>query len=167
MPAAISNVTSENNGTSLRLSWQCPEGDVDAVVVTFFDNDTIVQETTQPGNATEVAAYKLTPGSAYQVEVMSVSGSLTNQSKLTVRTGEKKTEPNSLCLFFIPSSSSSCFCSTFSSGGGVTPPAVSFFYRPSANVGAPHWPLGELQGFPVGWHAAAGRHRTGPRCGEL
>uniref|UniRef100_A0A3B3TMT4 protein-tyrosine-phosphatase n=1 Tax=Poecilia latipinna TaxID=48699 RepID=A0A3B3TMT4_9TELE len=85
-PAAISNVTSENNGTSLRLSWQRPEGDVDAVVVTFFDNDTIIQETTQPGNATEVTAYQLTPGSAYQVEVMSVSSSLTNQSKLTVRT---------------------------------------------------------------------------------
>ncbi|XP_008399067.1 receptor-type tyrosine-protein phosphatase beta isoform X2 [Poecilia reticulata] len=85
-PAAISNVTSENNGTSLRLSWQRPEGDVDAVVVTFFDNNTIIQETTQLGNATEVAAYQLTPGSAYQVEVMSVSGSLTNQSKLAVRT---------------------------------------------------------------------------------
>uniref|UniRef100_A0A3B3TNW6 protein-tyrosine-phosphatase n=1 Tax=Poecilia latipinna TaxID=48699 RepID=A0A3B3TNW6_9TELE len=68
-PAAISNVTSENNGTSLRLSWQRPEGDVDAVVVTFFDNDTIIQETTQPGNATEVTAYQLTPGSAYQVEL--------------------------------------------------------------------------------------------------
>uniref|UniRef100_A0A3B3XXJ2 protein-tyrosine-phosphatase n=1 Tax=Poecilia mexicana TaxID=48701 RepID=A0A3B3XXJ2_9TELE len=99
-PAAISNVTSENNGTSLQLSWQRPEGDVDAVVVTFFDNDTIIQETTQPGNATEVAAYQLTPGSAYQVEVMSVSSSLTNQSKLTVRTAPAAAS----CLQLSPSS---------------------------------------------------------------
>ncbi|MEQ2196084.1 hypothetical protein XENOCAPTIV_023702, partial [Xenoophorus captivus] len=85
-PSAVSNITSENNGTSLRLSWQQPEGHVDAFVVTFSNNNTFLQITTQSGDATEVEAYQLTPGSAYQVEVMSVSGTLTNQSEITVRT---------------------------------------------------------------------------------
>ncbi|XP_038161140.1 receptor-type tyrosine-protein phosphatase beta isoform X2 [Cyprinodon tularosa] len=86
-PSTVSNITSENNATSLRLSWQRPEGDIDAVVVTFSSNDTsFFRETTQPPNATEVAAYQLTPGSAYRVELMSVSGALTNQSEGIVRT---------------------------------------------------------------------------------
>ncbi|XP_012724109.2 receptor-type tyrosine-protein phosphatase beta [Fundulus heteroclitus] len=86
VPPAVSNITSESNATSLRLSWQRPEGDVDAVVVTFSCNDTFNPPTTQPGDVTDVAAYQLTPGTAYQVEVMSVSGTLTNQSKTTVWT---------------------------------------------------------------------------------
>uniref|UniRef100_A0A3Q2PFE7 protein-tyrosine-phosphatase n=1 Tax=Fundulus heteroclitus TaxID=8078 RepID=A0A3Q2PFE7_FUNHE len=86
VPPAVSNITSESNATSLRLSWQRPEGDVDAVVVTFSCNDTFNPPTTRPGDVTHVAAYQLTPGTAYQVEVMSVSGTLTNQSKTTVRT---------------------------------------------------------------------------------
>ncbi|MEQ2172241.1 hypothetical protein GOODEAATRI_019088, partial [Goodea atripinnis] len=85
-PSAVSNITSENNGTSLRLSWQQPEGHVDAFIVTFSNNNTFLQITTQSGDATEVEAHQLTPGSAYQVEVMSVSGTLTNQSEITVRT---------------------------------------------------------------------------------
>uniref|UniRef100_A0A3Q2EEM7 Fibronectin type-III domain-containing protein n=1 Tax=Cyprinodon variegatus TaxID=28743 RepID=A0A3Q2EEM7_CYPVA len=85
-PSTVSNITSENNATSLRLSWQRPEGDIDAVVVTFSSNDTFFRETTQLPNATEVAAYQLTPGSAYRVELMSVSGALTNQSEVIVRT---------------------------------------------------------------------------------
>ncbi|XP_017294772.1 receptor-type tyrosine-protein phosphatase beta isoform X2 [Kryptolebias marmoratus] len=85
-PAAVSNITADSNDTSLWLSWKQPEGDLDAFFITFSSNDTIVQETTLPRDATGAAAHQLTPGSAYQVAVMSVSNGLTNQSEITVRT---------------------------------------------------------------------------------
>lgn len=87
-PSVVSNITAKNNSTSLWLSWKRPEGDVDAFVVTFSSNDTIVQETTLPRDATNVSAHQLTPGSEYRVGMMSVSNGLTNQSELTVRTGK-------------------------------------------------------------------------------
>ncbi|XP_037551667.1 receptor-type tyrosine-protein phosphatase beta, partial [Nematolebias whitei] len=85
-PSAVSNITADNNGTSFWLSWKQPTGDLDAYVVTFSSNDTIVQETTLPRDATDVSVHHLTPGSAYQVTVMSVSNGLTNQSEFSIRT---------------------------------------------------------------------------------
>ncbi|XP_062299423.1 receptor-type tyrosine-protein phosphatase beta isoform X2 [Scomber scombrus] len=88
VPATVSNLTADyNNSTSLRLSWQQPEGDLDALVVTLSSNDSRRRgRTTLPPNATQVTVDQLTPGSAYQVAVMSQSGELTKQSEITSRT---------------------------------------------------------------------------------
>uniref|UniRef100_A0AAQ5Y6C5 protein-tyrosine-phosphatase n=1 Tax=Amphiprion ocellaris TaxID=80972 RepID=A0AAQ5Y6C5_AMPOC len=67
-PSAVSNVTvDDSNATSLRLSWQRPDGDLDALVVAVSSNQTRVWEMILPPNATEVAVRQLTPGSAYRV----------------------------------------------------------------------------------------------------
>uniref|UniRef100_A0A3P8U601 protein-tyrosine-phosphatase n=1 Tax=Amphiprion percula TaxID=161767 RepID=A0A3P8U601_AMPPE len=99
-PSAVSNVTvDDSNATSLRLSWQRPDGDLDALVVAVSSNQTRVWEMILPPNATEVAVRQLTPGSAYRVAVTSRSGGLTSQSETT------------------PSAASSLFLSPSSSGG--------------------------------------------------
>lgn len=81
-------MTADCNATSLSLSWQQPEGDLDALVVTLSTNGTTCWEATLPPDATEVVVDQLTPSSAYQVVVTSRSGKLTNQSETTVRTGD-------------------------------------------------------------------------------
>ncbi|XP_026217462.1 receptor-type tyrosine-protein phosphatase beta isoform X2 [Anabas testudineus] len=86
VPSAVSNLTVDYNRTSVWLSWQRPEGDLDAVTITLSTNGMSLWETTLPPNVTEVTVDQLTPGSAYQVTVMSKSGELKNQSKITVRT---------------------------------------------------------------------------------
>ncbi|KAM7378583.1 hypothetical protein PAMA_013473 [Pampus argenteus] len=87
VPSAVSNLTTDyNNSTSLWLSWQQPEGDMDELIVTLSSNDSRRWEKTIPRDATQVAVDQLTPGSAYQVTVMSRSGGLTNQSETTART---------------------------------------------------------------------------------
>lgn len=88
VPTAAINVTADCNSTRLSLSWQQPEGDLDALVVTLSTNGTSCWETTLPPDATEVVIDQLTPSSAYQVVVMSRSGKLTNQSETTIRTGD-------------------------------------------------------------------------------
>ncbi|XP_022067914.2 receptor-type tyrosine-protein phosphatase beta [Acanthochromis polyacanthus] len=104
VPSAVSNITvDDSNGTSLQLSWQRPDGDLDALVVAVSSNQTRVWEMTLPPNATEVTVHQLTPGSAYQVAVMSRSGGLTNQSETIGRTA--------------PSAASSLFLSPSPSGG--------------------------------------------------
>ncbi|KAM6895658.1 receptor-type tyrosine-protein phosphatase beta [Xenentodon cancila] len=102
VPSAVSNITKDNNSsTSLWLSWQQPEGDVDTLAVTVTSNSSTIWEKTLPPDATDVAVDQLTPGSAYQVTVTSRSGNLTNQSDVTVRTAPA---PPSL-LSLSPSSS--------------------------------------------------------------
>lgn len=102
VPASASNLTvAHSNSTGVSLSWQQPEGDLDALVLTVSTNGTSRWETTLPPNATEVAVGQLTPGSAYQVAVTSKSGELRSQSELTVRTAPA---PASL-LSLSPSSS--------------------------------------------------------------
>ncbi|KAM3588202.1 uncharacterized protein V6R79_023919 [Siganus canaliculatus] len=86
VPAAAPNLTASAAATSLSLSWQQPEGDLDALVVSVSTNGTTRWETTLPPNATEVAVDQLTPGSAYDVTVTTRSGQLTNQSEISVRT---------------------------------------------------------------------------------
>uniref|UniRef100_A0A3Q3J0X5 protein-tyrosine-phosphatase n=1 Tax=Monopterus albus TaxID=43700 RepID=A0A3Q3J0X5_MONAL len=100
VPSAVSNLTVDYyNSTSLWLSWQ-PEGDLDILIVTLSTNGTSQWQTTLPPDATEVTTNQLTPGSAYQVAVASMSGELINQSEITVRTAPA---PASL-LFLSPSS---------------------------------------------------------------
>lgn len=87
-PAAAANITAQNNGTALLLSWQRPEGDLDELAVTVSANGTSYWTKTLGPDVTGVAVGQLTPGSAYQVAVKSKSGKLTNQSEASVRTGE-------------------------------------------------------------------------------
>uniref|UniRef100_A0A673A784 protein-tyrosine-phosphatase n=1 Tax=Sphaeramia orbicularis TaxID=375764 RepID=A0A673A784_9TELE len=85
----VSHMTSDDNvsmSDQLHFSWQQPEGDLDALVVTISLNGTKLWEMTLPPDATQVTSDHLTPGSAYQVVVISKSGGLTNQSEITVRT---------------------------------------------------------------------------------
>ncbi|KAM8907881.1 receptor-type tyrosine-protein phosphatase beta isoform 2-T2 [Spinachia spinachia] len=87
VPAAVGNLTAKpGNGTCLSLSWQLPEGDLDALVVTLSTNSTSSWEATLRADQTEVAVDSLTPGSAYRVAVTSRSGELTSQSEITART---------------------------------------------------------------------------------
>uniref|UniRef100_A0A673A7T7 Protein tyrosine phosphatase receptor type B n=1 Tax=Sphaeramia orbicularis TaxID=375764 RepID=A0A673A7T7_9TELE len=89
VPSAVSHMTSDDNvsmSDQLHFSWQQPEGDLDALVVTISLNGTKLWEMTLPPDATQVTSDHLTPGSAYQVVVISKSGGLTNQSEITVRT---------------------------------------------------------------------------------
>ncbi|XP_034382394.1 receptor-type tyrosine-protein phosphatase beta [Cyclopterus lumpus] len=103
-PAPVGNLTADQgNSTSLSLSWQRPEGDLDALVVALSTNGTASWKATLLPNETEVAVDQLTPGSAYQVEVTSRSGKLTSQSEFTIRTAPAAASLLSLS----PSSSSS------------------------------------------------------------
>ncbi|XP_047431012.1 receptor-type tyrosine-protein phosphatase beta [Mugil cephalus] len=87
-PSSVSNVTVDfSNATSLLLSWQRPEGDLDEIVFVLSSSGSRLQETTLPQDATEVPVHQLTPGSSYQVTVTTRSGVLRNQSEeITVRT---------------------------------------------------------------------------------
>ncbi|KAI9518090.1 hypothetical protein NQZ68_040211 [Dissostichus eleginoides] len=91
VPAAVSNLNADHNDNSFLLSWLQPEGDLDAlfvvVVAGLSTNETSRWEMTLLPNDTEVVVDQLTPGSAYQVTVTTISGELTSQSELTVRTG--------------------------------------------------------------------------------
>lgn len=87
VPDAVSNITvNDRNGTSLWLSWQQPEGDLDALIITVLSSSSTVWETVLPPYATEVIIDSLTPGSTYKATVTSKSQGLTNQSEITVRT---------------------------------------------------------------------------------
>lgn len=102
-PSAVYNLTTNYyNSTSVWLSWERPEGDLDTVTVTLSINGTSHRETTLPPNVTDVTVDQLIPGSAYQVVVMSKSGELRNQSELTVRTGAWTTA-NLCCVHLLRS----------------------------------------------------------------
>ncbi|XP_008295253.1 receptor-type tyrosine-protein phosphatase beta [Stegastes partitus] len=115
-PSAVSNVTvNNNNSTSLRLSWQQLDGDLDALIVALSSNQTSRWETTLPPDATDVTVHHLIPGSAYRVTVTSWSGGLTSQSEVSIRTA--------------PSAASSLVLSPAASGGLLltwSPPAGHF-----------------------------------------
>ncbi|XP_070847690.1 receptor-type tyrosine-protein phosphatase beta [Chaetodon trifascialis] len=85
-PAAALNLTAHCTSTSLSLSWQQPEGNLDELVVALLTNGSSRWETTLPPDATEVTVNRMTPGLAYQAVVTSRSGQLMNQSEMTVRT---------------------------------------------------------------------------------
>lgn len=87
VPSAVSNITlNDRNSTTLLLSWQQPEGDLDALIITVLTNSSRVWGTVIPPNATQVNIDALTPGSIYNVAVVSSSQGLSNQSVITVRT---------------------------------------------------------------------------------
>ncbi|XP_065807376.1 receptor-type tyrosine-protein phosphatase beta isoform X1 [Labrus bergylta] len=104
VPAAVLNLTADhsNSSTSVLLSWQQPDGDLDALDIALSTNGTIGRKITLHPNASEVELDQLVPGSAYQVAVRSRSGTLTNQSQITVRTA-----PAAASLLSLSPSSSS------------------------------------------------------------
>lgn len=88
-PSAVSNITvADSNSTSLRLSWQQPRGDLDALVVALSTNGSSLRETALPADAAGITVDQLIPGSAYQLAVTTRSGELSSQSAATVRTRE-------------------------------------------------------------------------------
>lgn len=83
------NVTADgSSSTGALLSWQRPEGDLDALEVKVSSNGTDLWRSTLPTNATEVEVDQLTPGCAYRVVVVTSSGLLSSQSESSFRTGE-------------------------------------------------------------------------------
>ncbi|XP_033845040.1 receptor-type tyrosine-protein phosphatase beta isoform X2 [Periophthalmus magnuspinnatus] len=85
VPAAVSNITlDDRNSTSLLLSWQQPEGDLDTLIITVFTSDTRVWETHLLPNATQVNINNLTPGTSYKITMMSSIQGLSNQSEITL-----------------------------------------------------------------------------------
>ncbi|XP_072310010.1 receptor-type tyrosine-protein phosphatase beta [Eucyclogobius newberryi] len=98
VPAAVSNITlNDRNSTSLLLSWQQPEGDLDTLIITAFSSDTRVWETVLPPNATQVHINKLSPGSDYKIVVISSSQGLSSQSEITLRTIPEAASELALC----------------------------------------------------------------------
>lgn len=163
-PSAVSNITAISiNSTSLWLSWQQPDGDVDELVVLVFSSGAKIWEKTLHRNTEGVAVDQLTPGSAYQIVVKSRSGGLTNQSEIRTRTGETARQKASCS--FTPSSHLRPTCS---SGAGV-PPLLDpvLLRRPRPDLAAPCWSLGELQPFAVRRLPADSQHLSGQGGGEL
>ncbi|XP_034535170.1 receptor-type tyrosine-protein phosphatase beta-like, partial [Notolabrus celidotus] len=113
VPASVTNLTANSNRTSILLSWQQPEGDLDELDVSVSTNGTGLKEITLPPDATEVSVDQLTPGSAYHIIVITRAGKLKNQSELSVRTA--------------PAAASQLSMSPSSNDGGLvlswTPPA--------------------------------------------
>lgn len=88
VPAAAFNISANSSGTGARLSWQQPEGDLDALAVKVTSNGTDLWRATLPPDATEVTVDQLTPGWTYGVVVVTSSGKLSSQSESSFRTGE-------------------------------------------------------------------------------
>nr|XP_057923395.1 receptor-type tyrosine-protein phosphatase beta isoform X2 [Doryrhamphus excisus] len=86
VPSAVANLTAASNSTALWLSWEPPEGDLDALVVSLRSNGTSARELSLPPDATGIGVGQLTPGSAHRVTVTSLSGQLFNQSEISTRT---------------------------------------------------------------------------------
>jgi len=76
---------------SLRASWSSGDGDMDFYLVSLFQ-ETHVKDTKQvPKHITQTEFHNLEPGQLYSVTVQSVSGTQTNNSTTSGRTGEKHT----------------------------------------------------------------------------
>lgn len=87
VPDAVFNITlNDINSTSLLLSWQQPEGDLDAIHITVFANGSMVWKTDLPPYATQVNIDGLIPGAVYKVAVTTSSQEMSNQSEITLRT---------------------------------------------------------------------------------
>lgn len=82
------NISADGGSTGARLSWQRPQGDLDALEVKVSANGTDLWRSALPPDATEVAVDELMPGWTYGVVVVSSSGKLSNQSETSFSTGE-------------------------------------------------------------------------------
>lgn len=85
----MSNITADGSGgTGARLSWQRPQGDLDALAVKVSADGADLWRATLPPDATEVAVDQLTPGRTYGVVMVSRRGKLSSQSESSFSTGE-------------------------------------------------------------------------------
>uniref|UniRef100_A0A8C1ZYE0 protein-tyrosine-phosphatase n=1 Tax=Cyprinus carpio TaxID=7962 RepID=A0A8C1ZYE0_CYPCA len=89
VPAAISNLRVENNGNqkTLRVLWDKASGDVDSYLInlTLPGSNSFVKAMSP--NSTDVVFDSLIPGKTYQVSVSTRSGTLSNNTQITVKTG--------------------------------------------------------------------------------
>uniref|UniRef100_A0A8C1ZXE7 protein-tyrosine-phosphatase n=1 Tax=Cyprinus carpio TaxID=7962 RepID=A0A8C1ZXE7_CYPCA len=88
VPAAISNLRVENNGNqkTLRVLWDKASGDVDSYLInlTLPGSNSFVKAMSP--NSTDVVFDSLIPGKTYQVSVSTRSGTLSNNTQITVKT---------------------------------------------------------------------------------
>ncbi|XP_041851938.1 receptor-type tyrosine-protein phosphatase beta-like isoform X2 [Melanotaenia boesemani] len=88
VPAAVSDLILDNNGSSDRLqaSWTLPGGGVDYFLVTLWAAGMTPQQRSLPPNTTQVVFEDLTPGRSYQLSVRSWAGGQSSESKIMGRT---------------------------------------------------------------------------------
>lgn len=88
----------ENNGNqkTLRVLWDKASGDVDSYLVNMtLPGSNSIEKAMSPNN-TDVVFDSLSPGKTYQVSVSTRSGTLSNQTWITVKTGKYKLLKNLL-----------------------------------------------------------------------
>uniref|UniRef100_A0A672QMH2 protein-tyrosine-phosphatase n=1 Tax=Sinocyclocheilus grahami TaxID=75366 RepID=A0A672QMH2_SINGR len=88
VPAAVSNLRVENNGdqNTLRVLWDKASGDVDSYLVSLtLPGSNSIEKALSP-NSTDVVFDSLSPGKTYQVSVSTRSGTLSNKTRITVKT---------------------------------------------------------------------------------
>ncbi|XP_051544635.1 LOW QUALITY PROTEIN: receptor-type tyrosine-protein phosphatase beta-like [Myxocyprinus asiaticus] len=88
VPAAVSNLRVENNGSqnNLQVLWDQASGDVDSYLVSVISPGSKPIEKSLSSDTTAVMIHDLIPGKAYQVSVNTRSGTLSNQTWVTGRT---------------------------------------------------------------------------------
>ncbi len=88
----------ENNGSqkTLRVLWDKASGDVDSYLVNLTLPGSNSIEKAMSLNNTDVVFDSLSPGKTYQVAVSTRSGTLSNQTWITVKTGKYKLLKNLL-----------------------------------------------------------------------
>lgn len=79
----------ENNGNqnTLRVLWDKASGDVDSYLVSLTLPGSNSIEKARSANSTDVMFDNLNPGKTYQVSVSTISGTLSNKTWITVKTG--------------------------------------------------------------------------------
>lgn len=95
VPAAVSNLRVVNNGNNgnqktLRVLWDKASGDVDSYHVNLTLPGSNSFEKAVSPNSTDVVFDSLSPGMTYQVSVSTRSGTLSNNTWITVKTGKNK-----------------------------------------------------------------------------
>ncbi|XP_067248539.1 receptor-type tyrosine-protein phosphatase beta isoform X3 [Chanodichthys erythropterus] len=89
VPAAVSNLRVENNGNqnTLRVLWDKASGDVDSYLVNLtLPGSNSIEKDLSP-SSTDVVFDSLSPGKSYQVSVSTRSGTLSNKTWITGKTG--------------------------------------------------------------------------------
>ncbi|XP_054883636.1 receptor-type tyrosine-protein phosphatase beta-like isoform X2 [Poeciliopsis prolifica] len=88
VPAAVSDLIVNNNGSSerLRASWTPPKGGVDFFTVTLWASGLTPEQRILAPNVTQLVFEGLTPGRRYQLSVNSSAGGLSSESRTEGRT---------------------------------------------------------------------------------
>ncbi|KAI7790128.1 putative receptor-type tyrosine-protein phosphatase beta, partial [Triplophysa rosa] len=92
VPAAVSNLRVENNGSQniLKVLWDKASGDVDSYIVSLTSPGSTPVKRKLSSDTTNVMFDSLSPGKSYQVLVNTTSGQLSNQNWSTGKTAPGK-----------------------------------------------------------------------------